>query len=127
MTFSPLRRTLLALALATGVVGTAAAQTTLLNVSYDPTRELYQEFNPEFARHWQARTGETVTIKQSHGGAGKQARAVIDGLEAQVVTLALASDIDRCRVARRSSPGTLSVTTVKGCAPRASTASFTVP
>ena len=94
MTFSPLRRTLLALALATGVVGTAVAQTTLLNVSYDPTRELYQEFNPEFARHWRAQTGETVTIKQSHGGAGKQARAVIDGLEADVVTLALAYDID---------------------------------
>ena len=96
MTFSPLRRTLLALALAlaTGVAGTAHAQTTLLNVSYDPTRELYQDFNPEFARHWKAQTGETVTIRQSHGGAGKQARAVIDGLEADVVTLALAYDID---------------------------------
>ena len=94
MTFSPLRRSLLALALATGVLGTAQAQTTLLNVSYDPTRELYQDFNPEFARHWKAQTGETVTIRQSHGGAGKQARAVIDGLEADVVTLALAYDID---------------------------------
>ena len=96
MTFSPLRRSLLALALAlaTGVAGTAHAQTTLLNVSYDPTRELYQDFNPEFARHWKAQTGETVTIRQSHGGAGKQARAVIDGLEADVVTLALAYDID---------------------------------
>ncbi len=67
---------------------------TLLNVSYDPTRELYQEFNAAFAKHWKAKTGETVTIKQSHGGAGKQARAVIDGLEADVVTLALAYDID---------------------------------
>ncbi|MFP5401909.1 MAG: sulfate ABC transporter substrate-binding protein [Gammaproteobacteria bacterium] len=94
MRFSPLRRTLLALTLAAGLVGSAQAQTTLLNVSYDPTRELYQEFNPEFARYWKDRTGETVTIKQSHGGAGKQARAVIDGLEADVVTLALAYDID---------------------------------
>ncbi|MBT9500957.1 MAG: sulfate ABC transporter substrate-binding protein [Burkholderiaceae bacterium] len=72
----------------------ALAQTTLLNVSYDPTRELYQDFNAAFARHWKAKTGETVTIKQSHGGSGKQARSVIDGLEADVVTLALAYDID---------------------------------
>ena len=94
MKLGPLRSTLLTLALATGVAGVSHAQTTLLNVSYDPTRELYQDFNPEFAKHWKARTGETVTIKQSHGGAGKQARAVIDGLEADVVTLALAYDID---------------------------------
>ncbi len=94
MRFSPLRRTLLALTLAAGLVGSAQAQTTLLNVSYDPTRELYQEFNPEFARYWKDKTGEDVVIKQSHGGAGKQARAVIDGLEADVVTLALAYDID---------------------------------
>nr|WP_316641997.1 sulfate ABC transporter substrate-binding protein [uncultured Roseateles sp.] len=72
----------------------ALAQTTLLNVSYDPTRELYQDFNAAFAKHWKARTGETVTIKQSHGGSGKQARSVIDGLEADVVTLALAYDVD---------------------------------
>jgi sulfate transport system substrate-binding protein len=72
----------------------ALAQTTLLNVSYDPTRELYQEFNKAFAKHWKAQGGESVTIKQSHGGSGKQARAVIDGLEADVVTLALAYDID---------------------------------
>jgi sulfate transport system substrate-binding protein len=78
----------------TGLAGTATAQPTLLNVSCDPTRELYQDFNSQFGRHWQAQTGETVTIKQSHGGAGKQARAVIDGLEADVVTLALAYDID---------------------------------
>ena len=69
------------------------ADTTLLNVSYDPTRELYQEFNAAFAKQWKARTGETVTIRQSHGGSGKQARSVIDGLEADVVTLALAYDI----------------------------------
>src|SRR6266850_4087670 len=66
----------------------------LLNVSYDPTRELYQEFNAAFAKHWQAKTGQTVKILQSHGGSSKQARAVIDGLEADVVTLALAYDID---------------------------------
>jgi sulfate transport system substrate-binding protein len=72
----------------------ARADTTLLNVSYDPTRELYQEFNAAFARQWQATAGEKVTIRQSHGGSGKQARSVIDGLEADVVTLALAYDID---------------------------------
>jgi sulfate transport system substrate-binding protein len=72
----------------------AAADTTLLNVSYDPTRELYQDVNKAFAADWQAKTGETVTIQQSHGGSGKQARAVIDGLDADVVTLALAADID---------------------------------
>ncbi len=71
-----------------------AADLTLLNVSYDPTRELYQEFNQAFAKDWQAKTGDTVTIRQSHGGSGKQARTVIDGLAADVVTLALASDID---------------------------------
>jgi sulfate/thiosulfate-binding protein len=72
----------------------AIADTTLLNVSYDPTRELYDEYNKLFADYWKKKTGETVTIKQSHGGSGKQARSVIDGLSADVVTLALASDID---------------------------------
>ena len=66
----------------------------LLNVSYDPTRELYVDFNAAFAKYWQAKTGDIVTVKQSHGGSGKQARAVIDGLPADVVTLALAGDID---------------------------------
>ena len=70
------------------------AEKTLLNVSYDATRELYQEFNAAFAKHWQEKTKETITIKQSHGGSGKQARSVIDGLEADVVTLALANDIN---------------------------------
>jgi sulfate transport system substrate-binding protein len=75
----------------------AAAQkpVTLLNVSYDPTRELYQDFNAAFARAWKHKTGQDVTIRQSHGGSGSQARAVIDGLEADVVTLALAGDIDQ--------------------------------
>ena len=72
----------------------AAADTTLLNVSYDPTRELYQDYNAAFAVHWQAETGEAVSIQQSHGGSGKQARSVIDGIDADVVTLALAYDID---------------------------------
>ena len=70
------------------------ADTTLLNVSYDPTRELYQQYNAAFAKHWKAQTGQNVTVKQSHGGSGKQARSVIDGLDADVVTLALAYDVD---------------------------------
>jgi sulfate/thiosulfate-binding protein len=70
------------------------APVTLLNVSYDPTRELYVEFNQAFAKHWKAKTGQEVTVKQSHGGSGKQARAIIDGLEADVATLALAGDTD---------------------------------
>ena len=89
-----LTRALLALALTVGASSAVLAQTTLLNVSYDPTRELYQDFNTAFAKHWKSQTGETVTVQQSHGGSGKQARAVIDGLEADVVTLALAYDID---------------------------------
>ena len=74
--------------------GAQGGEVSLLNVSYDPTRELYQDFNPAFAKYWKAKTGQTVTIKQSHGGSSKQARAVIDGLQADVVTLALAYDID---------------------------------
>ena len=72
----------------------AHAQKTLLNVSYDPTRELYQNFNAAFAKYWKTKSGESVSIKQSHGGSGAQARAVIDGLESDVVTLALAPDTD---------------------------------
>jgi sulfate/thiosulfate-binding protein len=88
---------LLALAPSAGI---AAAQSTpkpitLLNVSYDPTRELYEDFNQQFAAYWKGRTGQEVTIRQSHGGSGKQARSVIDGLQADVVTLALAYDIDQ--------------------------------
>ena len=77
-----------------GAAGPVAAAETLLNVSYDPTRELYSEFNAAFNKHWQAQGNEAVTIQQSHGGSGKQARAVIDGLRADVVTLALSGDID---------------------------------
>ncbi|MBB2494461.1 sulfate ABC transporter substrate-binding protein [Aquipseudomonas ullengensis] len=76
------------------IASPAFAATELLNVSYDPTRELYQEYNAAFNKHWQAEGHEAITIQQSHGGSGKQARAVIDGLKADVVTLALAGDID---------------------------------
>lgn len=76
------------------VAGAYAKEIKLLNVSYDPTRELYQEFNASFAKYWQGKTGDRVVIQQSHGGSGKQARSVIDGLAGDVVTLALAYDID---------------------------------
>jgi sulfate transport system substrate-binding protein len=95
--FIPLRRAALVLSLtAAALVPTLASakDITLLNVSYDPTRELYQEYNVAFSKYWQAKTGDTVSVKQSHGGSGKQARSVIDGLDADVVTLALAYDVD---------------------------------
>lgn len=109
MTISLLRRKFtasligLTAVLAVGV-GPALADRTLLNVSYDPTREFYKEFNEAFAAKWKAEKGETVTIQQSHGGSGKQARAVIDGLEADVVTLALAGDIDQIAKASKKIP-----------------------
>ena len=71
-----------------------AQQVNLLNVSYDPTRELYVEYNAAFAKHWKAKSGQDVAIKQSHGGSGKQARSIIDGIDADVATLALGGDID---------------------------------
>jgi sulfate/thiosulfate-binding protein len=77
-----------------GSAAPAASEVTLLNVSYDPTREFYAEYNALFGRHWGEKTGQSVTVNQSHGGSGKQARSVIDGLEADVVTLALAYDVD---------------------------------
>ncbi|WP_137731569.1 sulfate ABC transporter substrate-binding protein [Pseudaquabacterium pictum] len=89
-----LRRSLLALGLAAASLAAQAKDITLLNVSYDPTREFYADFNKAFAKHWLAKTGDNVIVKQSHGGSGKQARSVIDGLDADVVTLALAYDID---------------------------------
>jgi len=94
------RHTIAALIAATvlpATIGAALAQpapVTLLNVSYDPTRELYVEYNAAFIKHWKARTGQDVTIKQSHGGSGKQTRSIIDGLDADVATLALAGDTD---------------------------------
>jgi sulfate/thiosulfate transport system substrate-binding protein len=94
MNVTSLFKKVFGLTAALAISSSACANVELLNVSYDPTRELYQEFNPAFAKYWKEKTGETVTIKQSHGGAGKQARSVIDGLQADVVTLALAYDID---------------------------------
>src|SRR5579862_2674308 len=84
----------LSLAMLTATPALAQKVLTILNVSYDPTRELYQDFNESFIHYWQAKTGQKVTIQQSHGGSGKQARSVIDGLGGDVVTLALAFDID---------------------------------
>jgi sulfate/thiosulfate transport system substrate-binding protein len=91
------RRHLIALSLSTLLLSLAQAQSpvaNLLNVSYDPTRELYVDINAAFARHWKAKTGQDVAIRQSHGGSGKQARSIIDGLDADVATLALAGDTD---------------------------------
>jgi len=110
-----------ALALSGLAAPQAAQAQTLLNVSYDPTRELYREINEAFAAHWESLGNEAVTIEQSHGGSGSQARAVIDGLSADVVTLALASDIDKiaeaglvpsdwqARLPRNSSPYTSTI------------------
>ncbi|HWU97580.1 MAG TPA: sulfate ABC transporter substrate-binding protein [Oxalicibacterium sp.] len=92
--FAAAKLTTAVLALTLIAPGLHAAEVSLLNVSYDPTRELYQEFNKAFAAEWKAKTGDDLKIKASHGGSGKQGRAVIDGLEADVVTLALAYDID---------------------------------
>ncbi|MEY4562836.1 MAG: hypothetical protein RLZZ618_2113 [Pseudomonadota bacterium] len=89
-----LRKLLTVSAIAFAATGAWAKDVTLLNVSYDPTRELYQEYNAAFAKYWKAKTGDTVTVKQSHGGSGKQARSIIDGIDSDVATLALAYDID---------------------------------
>jgi sulfate transport system substrate-binding protein len=89
-----IKLSVLGLSIALAAQSVAAGEVKLLNVSYDPTRELYQEYNKEFSSFWEKQHGDTVTVSQSHGGSGKQARAVIDGLEADVVTLALGSDID---------------------------------
>jgi sulfate transport system substrate-binding protein len=88
------RSALLVLAVSAAAFGVAAKDVSILNVSYDPTRELYGEYDKALAKYWQAKTGDAGTIRQSHGGSGKQARSVIDGIEADVVTLALAYDID---------------------------------
>lgn len=89
-----LQKLLIGTTLALTVSAVHAADVQLLNVSYDPTREFYQDYNAAFAKYWKTKTGDNVTVKQSHGGSGKQARSVIDGLEADVVTLALSYDID---------------------------------
>ncbi|MGL5157884.1 MAG: sulfate ABC transporter substrate-binding protein [Acinetobacter junii] len=89
-----MKRVFTSVALILGLWGSAHAATSFLNVSYDPTREFYQEYNQAFGKYWKSKTGQEVEFKQSHGGSGKQARSVIDGLQADVVTLALANDID---------------------------------
>ena len=88
------RSALLAVAVGAAAFAALAKDITLLNVSYDPTREFYVEYNAAFAKHWKAKTGDVVSVRQSHGGSGKQARSVIDGIDSDVVTLALAYDID---------------------------------
>ena len=92
MQFSKLKFAVAAALISTTSFSVAAKD--FLNVSYDPTRELYDNFNKQFATFWKSKTGQDIQFKQSHGGSGKQARAVIDGLQADVVTLALAADID---------------------------------
>jgi sulfate transport system substrate-binding protein len=98
------RSVLVALTLGLAALGACAKDITLLNVSYDPTRELYVEYNAAFAKYWKARTGDNVSVKQSHGGSGKQARSVIDGIDSDVVTLALAYDIDEIGAKARLLP-----------------------
>lgn len=98
----------------------------LLNVSYDPTRELYREFNRAFAAYWKAKTGQSVSVNQSHGGSGKQARSVIDGLEADVVTLALAYDIDEIAARSRLIPANWQSRLPNNSAPYTSTIVFVV-
>jgi len=104
----------------------ALAETTLLNVSYDPTRELYEDYNEAFAAFWKEKTGEDVTIQQSHGGSGKQARAVIDGLDADVVTLALSIDIDKIAEATGKIPADWQTRLPNDSAPYTSTIVFLV-
>ncbi|MDP0498475.1 MAG: sulfate ABC transporter substrate-binding protein [Verrucomicrobiota bacterium JB022] len=103
-----------------------AANRTLLNVSYDPTRELYEEYNPWFQKQWKEKTGDNLTVRQSHGGAGKQARAVIDGLKADVVTLALAYDIDAIGEHTGKIPDNWQERLPNGSAPYTSTIVFLV-
>ena len=124
------RSTLAALALGAAALsasfGALAKDITLLNVSYDPTRELYVDFNKAFAKHWLAKTGDNVTVKQSHGGSGKQARSVIDGLEADVVTLALAYDIDEIHTVGKLIPADWQKRLKHNSAPYTSTIVFLV-
>lgn len=107
-------------------INLAAAARDLLNVSYDPTRELFTEYNAAFTKYWKAKTGESVNVKQSHGGSGKQARAVIDGLKADVVTLALAGDVDALRVNGGLISGDWSTRLPENSAPYTSTIVFLV-
>jgi sulfate/thiosulfate-binding protein len=109
------------------LAATAAAKNIeLLNVSYDPTREFYVEYNAAFARHWKAKSGDTVVVKQSHGGSGRQARSVIDGLQADVVTLALAGDVDALHDVAKLIPADWSKRLPQNSAPYTSTIVFVV-
>ncbi|SBV35118.1 sulfate transport protein (ABC superfamily, peri_bind) [uncultured Stenotrophomonas sp.] len=116
----------LALLLTVAAGGAFARDVQLLNVSYDPTRELYRDFNIAFAKHWKETTGDTVTIETSHGGSGKQARAVIDGIEADVVTLALAYDVDAIAEKTRLLPANWESRLPDNSAPYTSTIVFLV-
>jgi sulfate/thiosulfate-binding protein len=111
---------------AAGAAQGAAKPVTLLNVSYDPTRELYEDFNHQFAAYWEGKTGQEVTIRQSHGGSGKQARSVIDGLGADVVTLALAYDIDQIAEKGSSLPANWQARLPNNSSPYTSTIVFLV-
>ena len=104
----------------------AQGDVTLLNVSYDPTRELYQELNASFAKYWKGKTGQTVIVRQSHGGSGKQARSVIDGLDADVVTLALGYDIDALHQQAKLIPANWQTRLPNNSAPYTSTIVFVV-
>ncbi|MBI3143967.1 MAG: sulfate ABC transporter substrate-binding protein [Pseudogulbenkiania sp.] len=114
------------LVLLAGATAPALADVSLLNVSYDPTRELYQDFNTAFAKYWKTKTGETVTVKQSHGGSGKQARAVIDGLEADVVTLALGYDVEALNTEAKLIPANWQKRLPNNASPYTSTIVFLV-
>ena len=120
------RSALLVFAVSAAAFSATAKDITLLNVSYDPTRELYVDFNKAFAKHWQAKTGDTVSVKQSHGGSGKQGRSVIDGLEADVVTLALAYDIDELSSKGKLIPADWQKRLPKNSSPYTSTIVFLV-
>jgi sulfate/thiosulfate-binding protein len=109
-----------------GAASAQAADVNLLNVSYDPTRELYQEYNVAFAKHWKETTGQSIEIQQSHGGSGKQARGVIDGLDADVVTLALAYDVDQLYQKAKLIPENWQSRLPNNSAPYTSTAVFLV-
>jgi sulfate transport system substrate-binding protein len=115
-----------ALALSAMATSIAHADVSLLNVSYDPTRELYQDYNEAFVKYWQAKTGEKVSIRQSHGGSGAQARSVIDGIDADVVTLALAYDIDAIAEKAKLLPANWQTRLPHNSTPYASTIVFLV-
>lgn len=121
-----LAQVVLALWLAGSASTSDAANVTLLNASYDPTRELYRDYNAAFAKYWLAKTGNTVTVRQSHGGSGKQARSVIDGLPADIVTLALAYDIDAIASRSKSLPANWQSRLPNNSAPYTSTIVFLV-